>query len=54
MFLKIFRNISCVRAARNNVATFWYGRATSQDTMLLPQCVLVFPGPKLIAHRVVN
>ena len=22
MFLKIFRNISCVRAARNNVATF--------------------------------
>ena len=34
MFLKIFRNISCVRAARNNVATICHGRATSQDTKL--------------------
>ena len=33
MFLKIFRNISCVRAARNGVAAFRQGRATSQDTM---------------------
>ena len=31
MFLKIFRNISCVRAARNSVASFCHGRATSQD-----------------------
>ena len=46
MFLKIFRNISCVRAARNNVASFCHGRATSQGTMLLPQCVLVLPRPK--------
>ena len=46
MFLKIFRNISCVRAARNGVvASFYHGRATSrQDTMLLPQCALVLPG----------
>ena len=44
--LKIFRNISCARAARNNVAAFWHGRATSQDTMLPPQCVLVLPGLK--------
>ena len=45
MFLKILRNISCVRAARNNVVAFCQGRATSQDTMLPPQCVLVLPGP---------
>ena len=46
MFLKIFRNISCVRGARNNVAAFCHGRpATSQDTMLPPQCVLVLLGP---------
>ena len=28
-----------------NVATFCHGRATSQDTMLQPQCVLVLLGP---------
>ena len=37
MFLKIFRNTSCVRAARNNVTAFCHGRATWQDTMLPPQ-----------------
>ena len=46
MFLRIFRNICCVRAARNNVVAFCRGRATSQDTMLPPRCVLVLPGPK--------
>ena len=40
-----FRNISCVRPARNNVAAFWHGWATSQTTMLPPECVLVLPGP---------
>ena len=43
MFLKIFRNISCVSTARNNVAAFCHGRATLQDTMLLPPCFLVLP-----------
>ena len=33
MFLKIFRNISCVHAACNNVAALCHRRATSQDTM---------------------
>ena len=45
MFLKISRNISCVRAACNNVAAFCHEGATSSDTMLPPQCVLVLPGP---------
>ena len=37
----------CVRrAARNNAASFCHGRATSQETMFPPQCVLVLPGPK--------
>ena len=43
MFLKIFRNISCVSTAHNNVAAFCHGRATLQDTMLLPPCFLVLP-----------
>ena len=43
-FLKIFRNVSCVRAARNNVAAFCQERATSQYTMLPPQCVLDLQG----------
>ena len=51
MFLNIFRNISCVRAARNTVATFCHGRATSQDTMCPPQYVLVLPGPKSSFER---
>ena len=38
------KNVS-PRAARNNVAAFCYGRATSYDTILLSQCVLVLPGP---------
>ena len=47
LFLEIFRNISCVRAARNNVAAFCHGRATSKDTMLPPQCALVLPEPQM-------
>ena len=34
LFLKVFRKISCVHAARNNVATFCHRRATSKDTVL--------------------
>ena len=41
MLLKIFGSVSCVRAARNNVAAFSHRRATSQDTMLPPQSFLV-------------
>ena len=48
MFLINFRNISCVRAARNDVAAFWREAATSEDTMLPPQCARVFPGPNSI------
>ena len=32
------KNISCVRTAHNSVAMFCHKQATSQDTMLLPQC----------------
>ena len=39
---EIFRNISCVRAARNNVAVFCHERATSQDTMFTPHNVSSF------------
>ena len=38
MFLKIFRNISCVCAALNNVAAFCHGRATSQDGNVSTRC----------------
>ena len=51
MFLKIFRNFSCVRAASNNVAAFCQRRATSQDTMLPPQCGVVLPGLKFVVER---
>ena len=49
MFLKIFRNISfrkffSSRVACNNVASFCHGRATSQETIFSPQCVLIFQG----------
>ena len=45
-FSENLQKISCGRAARNNIAAFCHGRATSRDTMLPPQhCVLVFPGP---------
>ena len=51
IFLKIFRNTSCVRAVRNNVATFRHGRAaTSWDTILLSQCVVVLLGPYTGLH----
>ena len=43
VFLKIFRNISCVRTTCNNVTTFCHRRTTLWDTMLPP--VLVLPGP---------
>ena len=43
----VSENISCVRAARNDVAAFGHGRGNIVDTMLPPQCVLVFPGPSL-------
>ena len=50
MFLKGFRNIPCVHAACNNVAAFCHGRATMQDTMLPPRCVLVLPGLTFRVH----
>ena len=42
MFVEIFRNISCARAAHSNAATFFRRRAASLDTMLPPHDVSSF------------